>query len=134
MSDHAYSGELTELQLELLDVLWSRKEATVSDVKEALSARRDLASTTIATLLSRLEQRGVVTHRVVGRQYVYRPLVSMAEVRQSMVSALTDRLFSGNITELLNHLITEAEISPGDLARVKKLIADRAALPEEGLS
>jgi predicted transcriptional regulator len=132
MSEPNVSGELTELQLELLDVLWSRTEATVADVREALNARRDLASTTIATLLSRLERRGVITHRVVGRQYVYRPLVSMADVRQSMVSALTDRLFSGNVAELLNHLITEAEIAPGDLASVKKLIAERAASAEEG--
>jgi hypothetical protein len=56
----------------------------------------------------------------------------MADVRQSMVSALTDRLFSGNVAELLNHLITEAEIAPGDLASVKKLIAERAASAEEG--
>jgi len=123
---------LTELQLELLDVLWSQKEATVTEVRNALRDRRDLAGTTIATLLSRLEKKGVITHRVAGRQYVYRPLVSMAEVRQSMVSALTDRLFKGDVAQLVNHLITETEITPGDLARVRALIAKKGKSPEEG--
>ncbi len=132
MAQSSDTTGLTELQLELLDVLWSRREATVTEVRSALQNRRDLAATTIATLLSRLEKRGVVTHRVAGRQYVYRPAVSVAEVRQSMVAALTTRLFKGDITQLVNHLITETEISPGDLARVRALIAKKGKSLEEG--
>jgi len=85
--------QLTDLQIALLRVLWDRREATVAEIAEALRPARDLAPTTIATLLSRLEKRGVVSHTAQGRQYVYRARVSEGEVRRSMVSGLTDLLF-----------------------------------------
>ena len=115
--------DLTDLQVDLLEVLWNREEATVAEVQEALLGNRGLATSTVATLLSRLEKRGVVIHRTDGRQYVYRAQVSREQVRDSMVSALTYRMFSGDVAELVSHLLTEAETSPGDLARVKQLIA-----------
>ena len=114
---------LTDLQVDLLEVLWDRGEATVAEVQEALLGDRGLATSTVATLLSRLEKRGVVIHRADGRQYVYRAQVSREQVRDSMVTALTYRMFSGDVAELVSHLLTEAETSPGDLARVKRLIA-----------
>ena len=74
--------QLTDLQIALLRVLWDRREATVAEIAEALRPARDLAPTTIATLLSRLEKRGVVSHTAQGRQYVYRARVSEGEVRE----------------------------------------------------
>ena len=121
-ADNKYR-DLTDLQVDLLEVLWDREEATVAEVQEALLGNRGLATSTVATLLSRLEKRGVVIHRTDGRQYVYRAQVSREQVRDSMVSALTYRMFSGDVAELVSHLLTEAETSPGDLARVKRLIA-----------
>ena len=121
-ADNTYR-DLTDLQVDLLEVLWNREEATVAEVQETLLGDRGLATSTVATLLSRLEKRGVVTHRVDGRQYVYRAQVSREQVRDSMVSALTYRMFSGDVAERVNHLLTDAETSPGDLARVKRLIA-----------
>ena len=121
-ADNKYR-DLTDLQVDLLEVLWGRGEATVTEVQEALLGNRGLATSTVATLLSRLEKRGVVIHRTDGRQYVYRAQVSREQVRDSMVSALTYRMFSGDVAELVSHLLTEAETSPGDLARVKQLIA-----------
>ncbi len=114
--------DLTVLQLALMDVLWDRGEATVAEVQEALLEERGLAMTTVATLLSRLEKRGVVTHRTEGRQYVYRPSVSRDDVCDSMLSALTDRLFHGDVTALMSHLLTASEISPGDLSIVRRMI------------
>ncbi|MGE0553916.1 MAG: BlaI/MecI/CopY family transcriptional regulator [Gemmatimonadales bacterium] len=113
---------LTELQLAILRVLWERSEATAAEITDALRPERGLAQTTIATILSRLEKRGIVDHQTRSRQFVYRPLVSESEVRQSMVSELTERLFEGDVTALVSHLLTDREISPGDLARVKSLI------------
>ena len=118
---HAYH-DLTDLQLALMEILWDRAEATVAEVQESLMEDRGLAMTTVATLLSRLEKRGVVAHRTEGRQYVFRAVVSRDEVCDSMVSALTDRLFQGDVTALLSHLLTASEISPGDLAQVRKMI------------
>lgn len=115
---------LTDLQLAIMRVLWDRGEATVLDVQNRLRPERDLAQTTIATLLSRLERRGVLDHRIDGRQFVYRPLVTEQEVRRSMVSELTALLFDGSSTALVTHLLRSREMAPGDLDRVKRMIAE----------
>jgi BlaI family penicillinase repressor len=115
---------LTDLQLAIMRVLWDRDEATVLDVQERLRPERDLAQTTIATLLSRLERRGVVKHRLEGRQFVYRALVTEQEVRRSMVSQLTTLLFDGSSAALMSHLLRSREMEPGDLDRVKRMIAE----------
>ena len=105
-------------------ILWDRAEATVVEVQTRLRAERDLAQTTIATLLSRLEKRGVVEHRLDGRQFVYRALVTEQEVRRSMVSELTTLLFDGRPEALMSHLLRSREMAPGDLDLVKRMIAD----------
>lgn len=114
--------ELTELQIAILRTLWERGEASVAEVCEALLPERGLAQTTVATLLSRLERRGVVSRRAESRTYVYRAEVSESDVRLSMVDGLTERMFAGDITALVNHLLTEHEIQPGDLARLRAMI------------
>jgi predicted transcriptional regulator len=124
---------LTELQLDILRVLWDRGEANVNDVREVLGAdNRDLAATTIATMLSRLEKRGVVTHRSVGRQYIYKALVSEQKVRRSALKDVTKRLFRGDTTALLNHLLTAREMSPGDLAKARALIEEKEREAKHG--
>ena len=117
---------LSELQIALLRVLWQRGEATVADLYEVLKDTRGLALTTIATILSRLEKQGVVAHRAVGRQFIYRPLVSEQDARRSMVADLVDNLFQGDSTALVSHLLSESEIMPDDLAQVKQLIESYA--------
>lgn len=114
--------ELTELQIALLRVLWARGEASVIEVWQVLHAERGLAQTTVATLLSRLERRGIVSRRPVNRQYLYRAEISEADARQSLVGGLTERMFAGDVTALVNHLLTEHEIGSGDLARLRALI------------
>jgi BlaI family transcriptional regulator, penicillinase repressor len=113
---------LTDLQLAIMRILWDRAEATVLEVQTRLRPERDLAQTTIATLLSRLEKRGVVEHRLDGRQFVYHPLVTEQDVRRSMVSELTTLLFDGSPAALMSHLLRSREMNPGDLDRVKRMI------------
>ena len=114
--------QLTELQLAILRVLWDRSEATVQDIWEALHAERGLAQTTVATMLSRLERRGVVTRRAQSRQYHYRAAVTEREVQHSMVGELTERLFDGDVTALVQHLLTGEDVSPGDIAKIRDMI------------
>lgn len=126
--------ELTELQIDILRVLWERGEASVGDVWETMHPRRGLAQTTIATLLTRLERRGVVSRRAEQRTYVYRAEVSERDVRQSMVGGLTEQMFDGDVTALVNHLLTSHEMAPGDLARLRAMIdaaENQVELPED---
>jgi len=113
---------LSDLQLAIMRVVWERGEATVSEVHGVLHDERGLATTTVATLLTRLEKRGVLGHRRDGRQFVYQALVSEDAVRRSMVAELADRVFEGNVTELVSHLLDETDLSERDLERVKQLL------------
>ena len=114
--------QLTDLQLAILRVIWDKKEATVQEIWEALHADRGLAQTTVATMLSRLERRGVVTRRAQARQYHYTAAVTEQEVQHSMVGELTERLFDGDVTALMQHLLSGEDMSPGDIAKIRDMI------------
>lgn len=115
---------LGDLQLAIMRVLWQRGEATVVEVHEDLEPERGLAPTTIATMLTKMEKKGVVGHRLDGRRFIYEPRVSEPDVTRSMVSELADRLFGGEVTALVSHLLAEHEIQPDELAALKRQIAE----------
>jgi len=111
---------LSDLQIAVVRVLWQRGETSVVDVAKVLGEERGLKHTTVATLLTRLEKRGVVAQRREGRQLMYRASVSESQVRRSMVGDLIGVLFGGDSRELVAHLLRESEIEPGDLERLRK--------------
>ncbi|MFZ2753255.1 MAG: BlaI/MecI/CopY family transcriptional regulator [Lysobacteraceae bacterium] len=112
---------LSDLQLDLMRVLWRAGDLSVAEVTEAL-ADRGLAHTTVATLLTRLEKRGAVTARRDGRMLVYTASVSEAQVRRNMVSSLIAQVFRGDPKALLAHLVSEREVAQGDLEQVRALL------------
>jgi predicted transcriptional regulator len=112
-----------ELQLAILKVLWQRGESTAADVHAALVAARGLAPTTIATMLKKMEARGLVMHREEGRRFIYRAAVTEENLTRSMVTDLTDRLFDGKASELVSHLLAEHDIDRSELAELERLIA-----------
>ena len=122
----ARSQTLGDLQLAVLDVLWERDEATVSEVQEALREERNPAKSTVATVLSRLERQGWVRHRRDEREFVYSPEVSRQQLRRSMVTDLVDRVFGGDPAELVTHLVAASEVREGDLDRLRELFDDLA--------
>jgi predicted transcriptional regulator len=124
------SYRLTELQLEIMNILWERGDASVGDVRAALRPRRDLAHNTVSTLLSRLEKKGIVRHRVEGRHNVYSPAVDAARVQRTVMrnlSEMLDRLFAGDLTHAVSHLLAKSDIDEEELARVKELIERKEA-------
>jgi predicted transcriptional regulator len=110
---------LGELQHAIMAVVWDRGEATTAEVHEAL-AERELAFTTIATMLRKMEDKGIVAHRAAGRQFVYRATVSEDEVRRSMVGELVERLFGGDPRALVAHLVSENEIDAAELRGLRQ--------------
>jgi BlaI family penicillinase repressor len=121
------SHHLGDLQLAIMRVLWRGGEASVADVHETLEPERGLALTTIATMLAKMEKKGVVEHRAEGRRFLYRPTVSEGQVRRSMVADLTSQLFRGDVFALVNHLLSEHEIDSRELDRLRGLIASQEA-------
>ena len=114
--------DLSDLQLDIIRVLWQRGEATAADVRAALAGRRRLAITTVSTLLTRLEKRGLLSHRADGRVFVYRAKVSEPQVRRSMLRSLVDSLFLGDRAAVVSQLLDDKDVSPGDVDRMRALV------------
>jgi predicted transcriptional regulator len=92
------------LELECLRILWKLGEGNVKDVRASLAARRDLAYTTVMTLLDRLVRRGSATRRKIGRSFLYTPLVSRETLQSAAVRELLDWFFDGSSDSLLVYL------------------------------
>ncbi|MEO0481574.1 MAG: BlaI/MecI/CopY family transcriptional regulator [Planctomycetota bacterium] len=110
-----------DLQLAILTVLWEQGEATTARFHEALTERK-LALTTIATMLRKMDDRGLVRHRREGRALVYSAAVDESEVRRSMVDDVVDRLFSGDPSSLVHHLVSEGEIDLDELDALRQRV------------
>jgi predicted transcriptional regulator len=120
---------LGDLQLSILKVLWERGEAAVGDVHDALDRSTPLAYTTVATMLRKMEARGLVEHREDGRRFVYRPLVREEVVSRGMAVDVLDRLFEGSLADMVSHLLEHRKVDDDELRRIERLIARRRRQP-----
>jgi len=115
---------LGDLQLRIMRVLWNDAPASVADVQRRLDGP-PLAYTTVATMLRKMEDRGLLRHREEGRRFIYEPAVSEEEVTRSMADDLVDRLFEGSLAATVSHLLRTRDVSPGELERLERLIQKR---------
>ncbi len=127
VSDKPKTGDLlTELQLELLSALWRLGEGTVVDLHEALRRHRRVSQATVATLLGRLEKRGLLDRRREGKAHVYGSAIDPATVRHLVVREFSERtrpLFQGHLSEMVAHLLETESAEPEDLERAERLLA-----------
>ncbi|MDQ6828388.1 MAG: BlaI/MecI/CopY family transcriptional regulator [Gemmatimonadota bacterium] len=118
-------SELTDLQLMILGVFWQQREATIGDVHDALRARTAVSRKTIATLLSRLERRGLVRHRMDGREGVYKATVTRRAVLASRMAGVLGALFElgpRGAGAAGARALDASEVQPGDVARLRALL------------
>ena len=116
--------QLADLQLAIMQVLWEREQATVGEVRDALQPQRQLAHTTVATMLNKMEAKGYVKHRTEGRKLVYRPAIAQEKVSHSMVGQLLNNLFGGDVTQLVSHLLGTSKVTPETIKSLKQLIRE----------
>jgi predicted transcriptional regulator len=116
---------LGDLQLKIMRVLWERTEATVTDVHQALGRQTGLAYTTIATMLRKMESRGLARHRTEGRRFIYSAAVESHAITRSMADDLIDRVFEGSLADMVSHLLSTREVSGDELRQLERLIAER---------
>lgn len=116
---------LGRLEMQIMNVVWDKGNATVHDVKDAISRGRKPAYSTILTMMRKLEVKGYLSHDVDDRTYVYRPIISRQTVRQGVIGDLLDRLFEGSPSLLLNSLVEQNRISEEELREIRKLISKR---------
>ena len=113
---------LTELELEIMKVVWERKASTVRDVYEAMRERKAVAYTTVMTMMNILETKGHLVKRPEGRAYVYEPTHAQTQVISGMVQEFVDRVFDGAARPLVLGLIQERKLSKSDLEEISRLI------------
>ena len=116
------SQQITGPQLVILRSLWRRGEASVGQVHADASNERAYRRSTVATLLRRLEKRGLAAHRVEGREFHYHATVDEPSLRRSMVAELAERVFGGSVPELVAELLSACDVSAADLAEVRSLL------------
>ena len=115
------SQTLTEGELRLMEVLWSRGRATVAEVTEALREHK-LAYSTVLTTLRILEQKGYVKHTESGRAYLYEPLIEREAASQRAVQQLLRRFFDGSAAQLALKLLEDTQIDRAELERLRAQI------------
>jgi len=119
------SFRLGDLQLKILKILWERGEITVGEMHKALIREQELAYTTVATMLRKMEGRSLVSHRMEGRSFVYQPSVARDAVTQGMADHLLERLFAGSLFDMMSHLLNRPGISLEDLSKLERLIIEK---------
>src|SRR3954464_10244956 len=105
------AATLTPEELAIMKVVWACEPATVRDVYEQLRARRDVAYTTVLTMMKILEQKGHVTKQRVDRAFVYRAARPRQQVLGGMVREFIDRVFDGASRPMLLHLVKHTKLS-----------------------
>ena len=111
---------LTPLELEIMHVLWETGPANVQTVQQKLT--RELAYTTVQTMLNILHRKGKARRTLKDRAYFYKPAVSRRQVASQHVGDMVERLFGGSAENLVMSLLETKHLTPAKLARLNKLI------------
>jgi predicted transcriptional regulator len=123
------SNTLTEAELRIMRILWTRGESLVSDLVGAMPESTPLAYTSVLTTVRILERKGYVRHRQEGRAFVYSPCIAEHEARQSEVRHVLGRFFGNSRERLLLTLLGDDDVTPGELRRLKQAVAEAEAAP-----
>jgi BlaI family transcriptional regulator, penicillinase repressor len=115
------STTLTELELEIMKVVWDHETVTVRDVYETLLKRRKVAYTTVMTMMKILEEKKYLKKNQADRAYVYRPAQPRRQVIGALVRDFVNRVFNGSAEPLLVHLVEEHDLSKEDLAEIARI-------------
>jgi BlaI family transcriptional regulator, penicillinase repressor len=120
MAPRKRSDQLTPLETEIMNVLWEVSPATVQTVQQRLG--RELAYTTVQTMLNVLVRKKKARRTLKDRAYHYRPAVKRDQVAGSAVRDLIDRLFGGSAESLVMSLVESRQLTPEKLSRLQRMI------------
>ncbi len=112
----------TDGELEILRVLWERGTSPLGTICEALRRERDVATTTVATMLRVMLDKGLVRRKQAARGQQWSAAVTQAAAAKSMVGKLVDNVFDGSASRLAAHLVEAGQLSPAELTELRKLI------------
>jgi len=118
--------ELTQRELEVMHVFWTAGPSTAAEIRDRLAtAGRDLAYTTVATLVRILTEKGFLEQTTTERPFQYRPVRSFAEVSHSILGDLIERLFHGSREQLLVRLLAERRLTAKERAVLEAILQEK---------
>src|SRR5688500_4041429 len=112
----------TPSELEILDILWERKKATVREVFEDISKRRPTTCTTVLKFMQIMQEKGLVMRDESERAHVYRPKHSQRHTQTKLVGSLLERAFRGSALSLVQHVLETKPTTREELAAIRQLI------------
>jgi predicted transcriptional regulator len=115
---------LTDAELRLMDIIWTRGSANTAEVLKALPGDSQLAYTTVLTTLRILEEKGYLRHTKDGKSFVYEPAIDRESVRRGALRHVVSRFFQNSPELLVSNLIADEQLSAKHLRRLKKLIEE----------
>ena len=116
---------LTEVELQLMNAVWNLGDCTVKEVQQEISKIRDLAYTSIATIMKILEQKSALKSVKSDKAHIYSALISKSEYESSSLRHLADGLFQGDPSSMVMRLLSDSKLSKDELSAIKKLLEKR---------
>ncbi len=117
--------KLTATELEFMNILWALEEGGVNDVRDQLPSSRELAYTSVATILRLLEQKKVLKSRKQGREHIFTPQISKHEYERSALNQVVRSVFDNTPSALVLRLLSNSEIPKEEMETIRKLIDER---------
>ena len=124
-------SRLGETEMEVLHHVWRLEEASVADVHDRIVKSRNVAYTTVMTVMKKLARKGFLNCDSSGSRYMYTPARPPAQVRQELVQDLLDKVFHGSAAALVQTLVRGEALSAEESAEIRKVLARMAADEEE---
>ena len=119
----------TPAELAVLQVLWDRGPSTVRQVHEALEPQRSTAYTTTLKVMQIMAEKGLVTRDEAQRSHVYAPAQPQGRMQKHLVGELVEKAFAGSAARLVLNALESGDVSPEELAEIRRLIHDLEGKP-----
>ncbi len=114
-----------------MEILWRLGEGTVHDILAQLADQRDLAYTSVSTILRILQQKEIVTIRKEGRRHIYKPKLSKRLYARQTMDKLVHNVYAGKPVELVTQLITKEPLSKGEIEAIERLLNEKKKALED---
>jgi predicted transcriptional regulator len=122
---HHHLPKPTEVELELLRVLWDKEEATVRELYEVVSQQRSLGYTSVLKTLQIMTEKGLVERTEAGKAHIYRAVASQEETQSQLLRDLSTRLFAGSAAQLAMHALAMDPASAEELEEIRRIIRQK---------
>ena len=112
----------TVLELEILKIFWRDGNLTGREVRDRLAVVRDLAYTSVMTVMGIMEDKGYVKRKKSGKTFIYSPRVTEAATKKRMLRDVVDRVYEGSTMSVVVNLLESSDIDPDELKQLRALI------------